>query len=50
MNACNNLAIYDQWSYMTMLGVLDVVFITLGEGIQIDRRLFVKGCDEQTIL
>ena len=34
------MVIYDQWSYMTLLVTLQVVFTTLGGGIQIDR-LFV---------
>jgi hypothetical protein len=40
MNSCNNMVIYDQWPYMTMLGILEVVFIDLREGIQIDRLFF----------
>jgi len=31
---------------MTMLGILEAVFIVLREGIQIDRLLFEEGCDE----
>ena len=40
------MVIYDLWSYMTMLGIIEVVFIALDEGIQIDRLLFVEGCKE----
>ena len=32
------MVIFDQWSYMTFLVTLQVVFTTLGGGIQIDRR------------
>jgi hypothetical protein len=31
------------WSYMTMLGILDLVFIALREGIQFDRLLFEEN-------
>ena len=39
---------YDQWSYMTLLVTLQVMFTTLDGGIQIDR-LFVamKSREEQ---
>ena len=40
MKACSNMVIYDQWSYMTMFGALEVMFTALREGIQIDRLLF----------
>ena len=40
MSKCNNKVIYDQWSYMTLFITLQVVFTTLGGGIQIGR-LFV---------
>ena len=40
MNECYNMVTYDQWSYMTLLVTLQVVFATLDGGIQIDR-LFV---------
>jgi hypothetical protein len=46
MNWYNNMVIYDQWPYMTMLGTLDVVFINLREGIQIDRLLFEEAREE----
>ena len=39
MNWCHNRVIYDHWSNMTMLGILEVVFIALREGIQIVRML-----------
>lgn len=28
------MVIYDQWSYMTMLGIFEMVFIALREGIK----------------
>ena len=40
MIECFNVVTYDQWSYMTLLVTLQVVFTTLDGGIQIDR-LFV---------
>ena len=46
MNSCNNMVIYDQWSYMTMVGILEVVFIAFRQGIQIDRLLFEESCKE----
>ena len=46
MNQCNYMVIYDQWSYITMLGVFEVVFIALCEGIQIDNLLFEENCEE----
>jgi len=39
----HNMVIYGHWSYMTMLGILVVVFIALREGIEIDRLLFGEG-------
>ena len=33
----NNMVIYDQWSYMTMRGILEVVSTALRKGIKIDR-------------
>ncbi len=33
MNECNTMVIYDLWSYMTMLGIIEVVLIALDEGI-----------------
>ena len=50
MNQCNNMAKYDQWSYMTMFDFLDVVFTTLRGGIQMDRLLFEEGCEKWLIL
>jgi hypothetical protein len=38
------MVIFDQWSYMTLLVALQVVFTTLDGGIQIER-LFV-GCEK----
>jgi hypothetical protein len=46
MNERNNMVIYDQWSYMTMLGIHIVVFIALGEGIQKNSLLFVERWEE----
>ena len=46
MRKCNNMVIYDQWSYMTMLGILEVVFTALRGGIQIDRLLLEESCEE----
>ena len=43
------MVIYDHWSNMTMLGIHEVVFIALGEGIQIDRLLFEKSREELAI-
>lgn len=43
MNQCNNMVIYDRWSYMTMVGTLEFVFAALREGIQIDRLLFEEN-------
>jgi hypothetical protein len=43
MNQCNNMVIFDQWPYMTMLGALEVMFTALGEGIQIDRLLLEES-------
>ncbi|MDH3884481.1 MAG: hypothetical protein OET63_09710 [Desulfobacterales bacterium] len=46
MNECNNMVTYDQWSYMTLLGSLEVMFTALREGIQIDRLLFEENREE----
>jgi len=46
MNSRNKMVIYDQWSYMTMLGTLNVMFKSLCEGIQIDRLLFGENSEE----
>jgi hypothetical protein len=35
---------------MTMLGIIEVVFIALAEGIQIDSLLFVESREKQSIL
>ncbi len=37
INECNNMVICDHWSYMTMFGILEVMFIALPEEIKIDR-------------
>ena len=42
------MIIYDHWSYMTMFGILEVVFIALRERIQIDRLLFEESREEQS--
>ena len=46
MSQCNNTVIFDQWLYMTMPGIIDVVFIALREGIQFDRLLFKESRGE----
>ena len=46
MNSCNNMIIYDQWSYMTMIDALEVMFTALLEAIQIDRLLFEEKREE----
>ena len=46
MNGRNNMVIYDQWPYMTMLGILEVMFTALREGIRKDRLLFEENRDE----
>jgi hypothetical protein len=43
MNECNNVVIFDQWPYMTMLGVLEVMFIVLREKLQIGRLLLEEN-------
>ena len=50
MNACNNMVTYDHWSYVTIIGILELAFKTLGERIQIDRLLFEEGRKESVIL
>jgi len=37
---CNNMVIFDQWSYMTMHGTLEVVVSDRCGGIRINRMLF----------
>ena len=44
------MVIYGQWSYMTMHGILELMFTALREGIRIDRLLFEKSPEEQAIL
>jgi len=41
---------YDQWSYMTIFGIFEVVFIVLSEGIKIDRLLFENSLKESAVL
>ena len=43
MNQRNNMVIFDQWPYMTMLGTLEEVFTALRGGIQIDRLLLEES-------
>jgi hypothetical protein len=43
MNSRNDMVIYDQWSYMTMVGVFEAVFNAFPQRIQIDRMLFEEG-------
>ena len=50
MNASNNMVIYDQWSYMTMLGILEVMFTALREGMRIARPLFEGNNEESATL
>ena len=48
MNECYNMVTYDQWSYMTLLVALQVVFTTLGgEYILTDCLLLLKSREEQ---
>jgi len=46
MNECPDVVIYDPWPYMTMLGVLEMMFTAMREGIQIDRLLFEESREE----
>jgi hypothetical protein len=46
MNWCNDVVIYNQWPNMTIFAIFEVVFNFFGEGIQIDRLLFVEGRKE----
>ena len=50
MNSCNNMVTYDQWSYVTMIGILELAFKTIGERIEIDSLLFEEGRKESAIL
>jgi len=43
MNSRNDMVIYDQWSYMTMVGIFEVLFNAFRQRIQIDRMLFEEG-------
>ena len=44
------MVIYDQWPYMTILGVPEMWVTALLEGIQIDRLLFEESREEQARL
>ena len=46
MNDCVDVVIYDPWPYMTMVGVREMIFSALGEGIQIGRLLFEEGREQ----
>ena len=46
MNEYANVVIYDPWSYMTMVGFLEMMFTALGEGVQIGRLLFEEGREQ----
>ena len=50
MNEYKAMVIYDLWSYMTMLGIIEVVFVAHDEGIRIDSLLFVESREKQSIL
>ncbi|MEE4263331.1 MAG: hypothetical protein V2I56_11615 [Desulfobacteraceae bacterium] len=50
MNEHANVVIYDPWPYITMVGVLEMMFTALGEGIQIGRLLFVESREQWAIL
>ena len=50
MNSCNNMVKYNQWSYVTMPGILEVVFVALCEAIPIDRLLLEESPEESAIL
>jgi len=50
INSCSNMVAYDQWSYMTIFGIFEVVFIVLSEGIKIDRLLFENSLKESAVL
>jgi hypothetical protein len=39
INEFHNMVIYDHWSYMTKLAILEVVFIALYEEVKIDKQL-----------
>ena len=40
------MVIYNHWSYMTMLGIPEVVLIAFRDGIQIDRLLFEESREQ----
>jgi hypothetical protein len=37
------MVIFGQWSYVTMIGILELAFKTIGEIIEIDRLLLRKA-------
>ena len=41
---------YDQWSNLTRPGILEMVFIDLREGIEIDRLWFEGSPEERATL
>ena len=41
---------YDNWSYVTMIGILELAFKTIGERIEIDRLLLEESRKELAIL
>jgi len=43
INECNDMVIYDHWSYMATPGILEVMFIALREEIKIDMIVMVDG-------
>ena len=52
MNSDSGRVIYDHWSYMTLLAVLEVVFITLCEETRIDSLGVVireKNSEKRTL-
>jgi hypothetical protein len=50
MNSYNNMVTYNQWSYVTIPGILEVVFVALRERIPIGRLLFGGSPEESAIL
>jgi hypothetical protein len=50
MNSYDNMVTYNQWSYVTMPGILEMVFMALREGMPIDRLLFGGSPEESAIL
>ena len=50
MNSYNNMVTYNQWSYVTIPGILEVVFVALRERIPIGRLLFGGSPEESAVL